>query len=279
MNDFADAPLDFVAGFAPKSDAPEIANWFIFRDYRILMHEEAERYGVPAAVSLEEYGLEPVRFFYLGSLDGESCYVAEVDDDVEAPAGMAFKNLRSLYFAFPDKLFWIMGRAQHFLDWDRHHQFCGRCGTPTVRVKNDWNKQCPSCKLSHYPRLSPAIIVAIEKGDEILLAHSTRYRGKMYSVLAGFVEPGESLEDTLHREIFEEVGIRVKNVKYFGSQPWPFPNSLMVGFTCEYESGELVLQEDEIADAQWFNIHNMPEIPPGLSISRSLIDHYMDKHQ
>ncbi|MCB0005239.1 MAG: NAD(+) diphosphatase [Anaerolineales bacterium] len=279
MNEFIDAPLKFVAGYEPDQEEGTVGLWFIFRGYQILVFEKNELFALPQVIALSEIGLQSLRSFYLGSLDGQPCFVAELDDLVEAPAGMQFRNLRSLYSAFPEKLFWIAGRAQHFLDWDRYHQYCGRCGTPTVRARNDWNKQCPKCELSHYPRLSPAIIVLVERGDEILLARANRYQGAMYSVLAGFVEPGESLEDTLHREIFEEVGIKVKNVRYFGSQPWPFPNSLMVGFTCEYESGELVLQEEEIADAQWFTADNMPEIPPGISISRRLINWYLDKHR
>ena len=279
MNEFIDAPLNFVAGYEPDHEEGTVGLWFIFRGYQLLVFEKNELFALPQVIALSEIGLQSLRSFYLGSLDNQPCFVAELDDLAEAPAGMQFRNLRSLYSAFPEKLFWIAGRAQHFLDWDRYHQYCGSCGTPTVRVRNDWNKQCPKCELSHYPRLSPAIIVLVERGDEILLARANRYQGAMYSVLAGFVEPGESLEDTLHREIFEEVGIKVKNVKYFGSQPWPFPNSLMVGFTCEYDSGELVLQEEEIADAQWFTADSMPEIPPGISISRSLINWYLDKHR
>ena len=130
---------------------------------------------------------------------------------------------------------------------------------------------CPSCRLISYPRLSPSIIVLVTRGDEILLARNANWPQGMYSTLAGFVEAGESIEQTLHREVFEEVGLRVKNLKYFGSQSWPFPNSLMLGFHAEYDGGDIVCQAEEIADAQWFTIDNLPQTPPKTAISGWLI--------
>ena len=130
--------------------------------------------------------------------------------------------------------------------------------------------------MKHFPRLAPAVIVAVTKGDKILLAHSSEWRGKLYSVLAGFVEPGETFEECVEREIMEEVGIKVKNIRYFGSRPWPFPHSLMVGFTAEYESGEITIDQVEITDAQWFTSDNLPLVPGKISIARQLIDWFVE---
>jgi NAD+ diphosphatase len=174
-------------------------------------------------------------------------------------------------------MFWAAGRAVQIMAWDRDHQFCGRCATPTETMPSERAKRCPNCHLQTYPRLSPAIIVAIEKENKILLGRSHRHPPDRFSVLAGFVEPGETLEEATAREIFEEVGIQVKNIRYFGSQPWPFPNSLMIAFTCEYAGGEIVFEEAEMAEAAWFSVEELPKIPSSVSISRELIDWFINK--
>jgi NAD+ diphosphatase len=137
---------------------------------------------------------------------------------------------------------------------------------------------CPSCKQVYYPRLSPSIIVLVTRGDELLLARNARARGNFYSTLAGFVEPGESIEQAVHREVLEEVGVTVKNLEYFGSQPWPFPNSLMIAFTCSYVGGEIRLEEEELEDAGWYTADDLPRVPPKLSIARQMIDYFVAKH-
>jgi NAD+ diphosphatase len=168
------------------------------------------------------------------------------------------------------------------VEWDRTHRFCGRCGIPVQEMPFERAKKCPQCDLTSYPRLAPAIIVSIERanpsGKELLLAHNHRHPAGFYSVLAGFVEPGESLEECVKREIREEVGIEVKNIRYFGSQPWPFPNSLMIAFTSEYASGDIVLEEDELDDAAWFVAGALPPVPPPISIARQLIEHFVEKN-
>ena len=161
--------------------------------------------------------------------------------------------------------------------WNQHHRFCGKCGHLTEYKTDERARACPQCGLINYPRLSPAIIVAVLRDNRILLAHSQRFPAKFYSVLAGFVEPGESLEECVKREILEEVGISVKNIRYFGSQPWPFPDSLMIGFTAEYAGGEIKVDPVEILDAGWFSADNLPPIPPKLSIARHLIDWFTEK--
>jgi NAD+ diphosphatase len=167
--------------------------------------------------------------------------------------------LRALYGLVDDQLFALAGRASQILEWDRTHQFCGRCGTPTEYAPRERAKRCPVCGLMSFPRLSPAVIVLVERGDEVLLARHTRSTDGMYALLAGFVEPGETIEEAIQREIREESGIEVDRMAYFGSQPWPFPHQLMIGFTAQYADGEIQIDGVEIADARWFTAQAMPK--------------------
>jgi NAD+ diphosphatase len=177
-----------------------------------------------------------------------------------------------------DEFLLVAGCATQLTRWDRIHRFCGQCGKPAEDQTDERAKTCPRCNLTFYPRLSPAVIVAVVREDRLLLARSTRFPYNFYSVLAGFVEPGETLEECVVREVREEAGILVKNVRYFGSQPWPFPDSLMLGFIAEYAEGEIKINESEIADADWFTADALPNIPPKVSIARSLIDWYVDSY-
>ncbi|CUR75818.1 NAD(+) diphosphatase [Achromobacter xylosoxidans] len=197
---------------------------------------------------------------------------AHVEPGIEAPHGYAFKKLRSLFGVLDEERMALAGRAYQIAEWARTHRFCGACGTATTRVSGEFCQRCPACGFSAYPRISPAMMVLIRKGDSILLARHTANAAGRYTALAGFVEPGESIEQTVHREVLEEVGLKVGNLKYFGSQSWPFPHSLMVAYTAEYVSGEIRVQEDEIADARWFGPGDpMPEIAARISIAGSLI--------
>lgn len=188
------------------------------------------------------------------------------------PPPFDLMNLRMLAAFVDASLFGIIGRAMHTCDWLTTSRFCGRCGTATTRHAKERCMVCPSCDLHTYPRISPAIITLVRKGDLALLASNAKFPGAFYSTLAGFADIGESLEETLVREVREEVGIAVKDVRYFGSQPWPFPNSLMIAFTAEWESGEIVVDGVELSDAKWFRADDLPMIPPPLSIARRLID-------
>jgi NAD+ diphosphatase len=273
----------FVSAVMPPSTLEEPVCWFLFNGYRLLVYEEAEAVRLPCLVDVAELGLSVQPSHYLGYFtDGERprhCFTAEVDEACEAPEGMAFMGLRGAYGRLPTPLFWIGGRAVQIVDWDRTHRFCGRCGQPTELVAHERGKKCSDCGLTNYPRLSPAIIVAVtrDNGRELLLARGPRHRPGFYSVLAGFVEPGETLEECVQREVYEEVGITVKNISYFASQPWPFPNSLMLAFTAEYDSGDIVMQVDEIEDAGWYTADNLPNVPPPLSVSRALIDDFVTR--
>ena len=184
--------------------------------------------------------------------------------------------MRALYEELGDELFAVAGRAIQIATFASTHRHCGRCGQPTVRDGVERCVRCPACALVAYPRVTPAIIVLVRRGNDALLARSARFATGFYSTLAGFVEPGESLEQTLEREVFEEVGIRVRNLRYFGSQPWPFPHSLMIGYFADYASGEIVVDGQEILDAHWFSSDGLPPVPPKLSIARQLIDTWVE---
>lgn len=217
------------------------------------------------------------RDLYLGTLAGAPCFARGLGPDEDPPAGTTLAPLRGLWGALPDDDFAIAGRALALATWDEHHRFCGRCGTETARSPVERARTCPRCALAHYPRLSPAVIALVERDGTALLARNARYPGAFHSCLAGFVEVGETLEECVAREIHEEAGIAVTDVRYFGSQPWPFTNSLMIGFTARWAGGEIVADPTEIVDAGWFAADALPVVPPPLSISRALIDAFVSR--
>ena len=195
-----------------------------------------------------------------------------------APGSAAFpghqwRKLRSLFGAIDDGLLAIAGRAFQIVEWARTHRFCGACGCATVPLTGERCVRCPQCGHQAYPRISPAMMVLIQRGDSILLARHLNSPTGFFTALAGFVEAGESIEEAIHREVLEEVGLRVRDIRYFGSQPWPFPHSLMVAFTAQYADGDIVLDASEIAQAAWFGPQDaLPPMPPlGLSIAGHLI--------
>ena len=264
----------FISSVAEPSDRTTPAYWFAFAGNKLLCYETATEI-IPRLVRFDELHL-PIRCqHYLGTLAGQPCFCLELDPELEAPAGMGLKGLRELYNYINEDLFAVAGRAIQIVDWDRTHQFCGRCGVKMTTLEIERAKRCPECNLVNYPRLSPSIIVRVRRGDEILLARSSHFPKGMYSVLAGFVEPGETLEQAVEREVMEEVNLTIKNIQYFGSQPWPFPNSLMIGYTAEYAGGEFQLDPAEIEDAGWFRADNLPDIPSKISIARRLIDDFI----
>jgi NAD+ diphosphatase len=271
-------PCNFVPSLIPDDSQTSDAWWFIFSGYRLLVCLSDRKASIPIAVKPEDIGVDAIRTLYLGSLRGRPCYVAEgaIHDEISSKA--VFQELRSLFDSLEDGFFNVALAAVHLIEWDKRYRFCSRCRGELKPRTDVRAKECAACGLLEFPRLSPAIIVLIEKGDTLLLAHSARFPGDWFSVLAGFVEPGESLEEAVHREVKEETGIIVKNISYFGSQPWPFPDSLMIGFTAEYESGEILIDGEEIDKAGWFKADALPKVPGKLSIARELIDWFVKKH-
>jgi NAD+ diphosphatase len=245
---------------------------FAFRGRDLLVRAGGPKAALPTEAEWPALGLPTVRRNDLGPLDGRATVAIELADDAPPPAGMAFESLRRLWGRLDDAAYQRAGRAVQIVAWDRNHQYCGRCAAPVERVPGELAKRCAACQIIVYPRLSPAVIVLVERGDTVLLGRGKNFPAAMYSTLAGFVEPGETLEQTVAREIREESGIEVTDVRYFGSQPWPFPDSLMVGFTATYAGGDLRPDPGELADAGWFRVDEMPAVPPRLSIARALID-------
>ena len=267
--------MSFEPAFKPPTAVSIRAFWFVYHQDRLLLKRNGSTFLIPNTDDLKQRNLSPTRKQYLGALNGRECYAAELPDCDPGLDGFDLIGLRQTFGYLDEELIWIAGRANQLVDWNRNHQFCGQCGHPTQDKPEERAKFCPSCGLVNYPRLSPAVIVAVVKGDELLLASNKRFKSGFFSVLAGFVEPGETLEDCVAREIKEEVGICVKNIRYFGSQPWPFPNSLMVGFLAEYDAGQIKINRSEIVEAGWFNANNLPSIPPKITIARHLIDWFV----
>jgi NAD+ diphosphatase len=251
--------------------------WFAFRGSDLLVVLEGPDGGarVPTGRDWAALGLSGLEPQAVGSWKNSAAWAAGLPADVEPPPGTAFQGLRRLWGVLDEEIWKLAGRAVQLVEWDRNHRYCGRCGAETERQTAELARVCPRCGLQQFPRISPAVIVRIERGDEILLARSPHFAPGVYSTLAGFVEPGESLEDTVVREVREEVGVEVTNVRYFGSQPWPFPNSLMIGFVADYAAGELRLQEGEIEDAGWFTVDNLPGLPSPYSIARALLEEFI----
>ncbi len=207
----------------------------------------------------------------IGTWQGLPCYAAEIEQSPRQIPG-ELTLLRPLYGLGGAEAFAIAGRASQLLDWRRNHRYCGRCGTPTVMKSDEFAMACPACGLLVYPRISPAVMVLVSRGDDLLLARSPHFRPGMFSALAGFVEAGETIEQCAVREVREEVGVEIANLRYFRSQPWPFPDSLMIAFFADYAGGEITPEPSEIEEAGWFPRSALPPLPDQVSIARQLID-------
>lgn len=253
------------------------ARYFAFRGRDLLARRDGSRLLVPDEIAWTALGLEPVRMNELAVAE-TTAYAVELAADVAPPPGMSFENMRRVFFDGDEATSRLAGRAVQIVEWDRGNVYCGRDATPMERVAGELAKRCPRCQNVVYPRLSPAVIVLVERGDECLLGRNARFPVPMYSTLAGFVEVGETIEDAVHREIREEAGIEVRDVRYFGSQPWPFPDSLMIGFNAVYAGGDLRVDSTELADAAWFRVDNLPMVSPRISIARRLIDDWVRRH-
>lgn len=264
------------AGYPAPDTIPQTAWWIHVRGDEVACREGP----VPAVVVYgrpERDGFRPEGSLYLGRRGSVPCYAGICGPESPAPEGWRFGRVRDLYCRVPDEELALSAYAVRMIAFDRDTRYCGRCGSLTRPHPAERAKLCPSCGKVTYPRLSPAIIVLIRQDDRILLARSPRFPDGMFGLVAGFVEPGENLEHALRREVKEETGLVVKNIRYFGSEPWPFPDSLMIGFTAEYAGGELVIDPREIEAAAWFDREHLPRIPDRISISRALIDRWIEE--
>lgn len=244
----------------------------VFDGGNIILLKDGDSHRLP---KIKELNLsEALEMLCVGELGNSDCYALEMELEL-VPEGCISINFRQALKLLNAHDVAASNRARQMLYWNKEHKFCGHCGKLTEISTVETAKVCSSCKARFYPRIMPAVIIAITKGDELLLAHNFKFSDGLYSLIAGFVEAGESLEEAVAREIYEEIQIKVKNIKYFDSQSWPFPQSLMLGFTAEHESGEIVVDGKEIADARWFKRDDMPLLPSKGSISRRLIDSFI----
>ena len=266
-------------GFAPAHVLPAALRAdtlaFAFRGDKVLVSGRGTADETPPRLptwdELPSLGLAGAPH-YLGALDGVDCVAVGLQENASEPPNWRFAGLRSLFFVLPDALLALAARSYQIVDWDATHRYCGRCGTATRDKACERAKECPACGLIAYPRVSPAMMVLVTRGTDVLLARAHRFPPAMFSALAGFVEPGETIEDCIRREVREEVGVEVGRLEYFASQSWAFPHSLMIAFTAEYAGGDLRPDETEIAEARWFAFDAVPKLPPSVSIARRLID-------
>jgi NAD+ diphosphatase len=219
-----------------------------------------------------DHVLDPV--VYLGTYRGDPCWAAGVPSGIQSPAGFEWESLLPAHVRLADDALSLGGLALQAIHWERTSRHCPRCGAGTSRMRGESGKRCPQCAYEHYPHLHPAVIVLIRDGDRVLLTRKSFWPKGRYGLVAGFVDVGESLEGAAEREVWEEVGIGIRDLRYAGSQYWPFPSQLMIGFTAQYSGGEITVNRNELEDAQWFSVQALPELPPRLSIARFLLDRY-----
>ncbi len=259
-------------------EVPEENSWaLIIFERKLLMRKEEDKVYIPEVNAIESIVSDIKTMVYIGKYDGHECYSISYMEVPDLPENFEFVNMMDLTKQTGDAgLFSLVGTANHILHWYRMNQYCGCCGNKTENKEDERAKFCPNCGNLVYPRISPAVITAVFHEDKILLAHNRNFRKDLYSLIAGYVEPGESLEQCVEREILGEVGIKVKNIKYYSSQPWPFPDSLMMAFTAEYESGDIAVDNCEITDAAWYKADNLPEIPSTDSVAGKMIRWFRD---
>lgn len=208
--------------------------------------------------------------------DGTEVRTVSIDAPITNQERYEMCGLRPSFYKLSKELYLKAGKCQEILYWDKNTQFCGVCGAP-MKLHTDISKRCTNCGKEVWPQLATAIIVLIHRGDDVLLVHARNFKGDFYGLVAGFVETGETLEEAVRREVMEETGLTITNLRYFGSQPWPYPCGLMVGFNADYVSGEVHLQRSELSKGAWFNKNNLPTIPEKLSIARKLLDNWLNE--
>ena len=247
----------------------------IFNGDRVLGIAEQRTWAPVDALTIGTHGVDTAHFHYLGDLYGKRCFALEAEH-LGREAGSLFPtSLFAVLSECDSGTFAAVSRGKQILAWYRDHRFCGRCAAPCLPVDGERAMACSQCNFQAYPRISPCVIVLVHRGDEVLLGRGPQFPQGMFSTLAGFIEAGESAEEALIREIFEETAIEIGNLRYLSSQSWPFPGQLMLGFFAEYQGGEIQVDGVEIEEAYWFDRRQLPKIPPPGSISRHLIDTFL----
>lgn len=255
--------------------------WFLFRDNQLMVLKDEEKVLVPRKKDIEKLNISIYNIQYMGIYSHCNCHCGEIVDDVNE-ANVEFIDLRTLSKLADKNVYTLGSKANLLLNWLKANQHCGICGGEMYQKDSQSERAmvCTNCGNTTWPRTSPAIIVAVTKGDKLLLAHNRYFPEGKYSVIAGFVEYAETFEECVKREVYEEVGIKVKNIKYFGSQPWPYPNSMMVGFTAEYLEGDIKVDGEEIVHANWFTKEEVAEMySESISIGSELMDWFINLEQ
>ncbi|WP_432380645.1 NAD(+) diphosphatase [Duganella sp. P38] len=261
-------PATFIPSIRPQAEADPLT--FVFHRGQLLLRNDG--LALPQAAALAVLRIPPQHIHPLGHWDGRYYQAAWLEAPALPGPEFGYHGLRSLFGALDDGLLGLAGRAAQLVEWARTHRYCGVCATALQLLEGERCYQCPNCGHSAYPRISPAMMVLVRKGEQVLLAMHTNSPYKRYTALAGFLEAGESIEEAIHREVYEEVGLKVHNLQYFASQSWPFPHSLMIAFTADYLAGEIRVQPEEIADARWFGPDDdWPEPPVPVSVAARLI--------
>jgi NAD+ diphosphatase len=247
--------------------------WIVLHRGNIVVQESSGAWVLPRRASPLVERLVDRHALQLGAFDAQSVLLVDLDADSPLPDDHRAVGLRDLYNRVDDEHYAVAGYATQMALWQRSANFCMRCGAPLLPLEREWGKRCSDddCKWTMYPPVNPCTITLVHDGERALLTHKNGW-GPRYGLVAGFVEPGESLEENLRREVAEEVGVQVATTEYFSSQPWPFPHQVMVGFLAQYESGDVRIDADELDDARWFHVDALPVIPPPLSIARRIID-------
>ena len=278
--------MEFIKNFNYKSDfrKPKVMNEnsyiIILVENKILMTRQSDQLYIPTIREVENIILDSSLLLYIGKYEEKDCYCIRLSECNGLLSNQELIDRREVtHLTDNPRIFMLIGVANHLFHWDSLNRYCGCCGNKTIDKLDERAKVCSSCGNIIYPRIAPATITAIFRGDQILLAHNQNFKEGLYSLIAGYVEPGEALEQCVEREIWEEVGIKVKNIRYFASQPWPFPDSLMMAFIAEYESGEVAVDNYEITDANWYRADNLPNIPTTDSIAGKLIRWYKEQYQ
>ena len=248
--------------------------WFIFYKDKLLLAKQGEKFAVPAGEEAPVGLCKSSSVMEVGTMDdGTPIKTFALNAPDINDTAFEWVDLRKSFHLLSREHYLKAGKCRELIYWDSNTQYCGTCGTP-LRMHTPISKRCPQCGREIWPALSPAIIVLVHKGNEALLVHARNFKGDYYGLVAGFVETGETLEEAVHREVAEETGITITNLRYFGSQPWPYPNGLMVGFEADYVAGNIHLQKEELSHGAWFSKENLPAVPDKLSIARKMIDHW-----
>ncbi|WP_438864457.1 NAD(+) diphosphatase [Neptunicella sp.] len=260
-----------------KLQIEQPAWWLIFSGNQLLQVTNSPALPHRTAKQLDFVSEYFEQVIEVGHYQQSPCYMIDMGAEIAEQQIGEFFGLRDLLIESDQELFNIAARAWQVALFLRTHRYCGQCGHATQRIDWELAVQCPTCQHRCYPRISPCIIVAIRHNNKILLAQGRHHKNDMYSTLAGFVESGESLEQAVHREVMEEVGVEIHNLRYFNSQPWPFPHSLMMGYLADYKSGEIKVDGHEIIKADWFDFNNLPLTPAPYSIAGQLIQATIDQ--